>query len=245
MGRALGRDSVQMPKKQVVAIMLQRMFIIVCLAFNTHASDVSITGQASEVLQRFRSRASVKSHVAGAISAEVIVSCQELHSRESMCIPSVTPPSEQDANTEQHGTQEQQHEDARQLEEEGDRRITERNREITTLDAILANVQSEEEEATDVLQRFRSRESLKSHVAGAISEEARASCVESQGLQSIEPISMQQLEDVNQQLSFVNRQLRAQICQVEERDRALHAILANVQTQEEEGPVTPRASIRV
>ena len=155
-----------------------------------------------------------------------------------MCIPSVTPPSEQDANTEQHGTQEQQNEDVRQLEEEGNRRITERNREITTLDAILANVQSEEEEATDVLQRFRSRESLKSHVAGAISEEARASCGESQGLQSIEPISMQQLEDVNQQL-------RAQNCQLEERNRALHAILANVQTEEEEGPATPRASISV
>ena len=130
--------------------MLKRMFVVICLTFNTHASDVSITGQASEVLQRFRSRAAVKSHVAGAIREEVKASCVEsqgLHSIEPVSIASVKRPSQQDADTEQHGAREQQLEVQREHNRQLESMLEERNREITTLHAILAHVQSEEEEA--------------------------------------------------------------------------------------------------
>ena len=154
---------------QVVELMLKRMFVVVCSAFNTHASDVTITGQASDVLQRFRSRSSVKSHVAGTVSKEVKARLEGAESRgcrdstPAMCSISIAPiwlrsqllgspiPSLQlkDANTEQNGVQEQQLDDVRQWEEEIrhlKNMLDERNREIATLHAMHANGQFEEKE---------------------------------------------------------------------------------------------------
>ena len=96
---------------------------------------------------------------------------------------------------------------------------------------------------------------MKSHVAGAISEEVRASCVEIKPI-SIAPVKRPSQQDADteqhgareQQLEVQRdhiRQLENMLENMRNRENAtLHAILANGQFEEKEGPATPRASTR-
>jgi len=54
-----------------VAIMLRTFFRVICVPFNTHGSDATITHQANEIFQRLRSGASVATHTKGSAMTAV------------------------------------------------------------------------------------------------------------------------------------------------------------------------------